>query len=365
MTVDANLRQDLRPTGYASATCPQCVLFDRCGGLFNSRPLLNCFEQFCCADESCDHVCPYKPADYRRRMSEIGGLRFDDLPPLQQSPMTLPVYVPMIHHASRRVDDLQAEVVALDPYLIFRCRSGAYRSVVDDGAALHRHFKIAPASRVILRGTAEDRFLEQFWSYRKSARVVEQIASLGVSLVIGPNYSQFLDVPRTDCLFNRKRQLLCLAEMSQAGISVAPHLSALMPPDWSFWTDFLRSNDQLHHVALNFQTGNKNVKEGHKVIDRVRKIQDTIGRPLSLILIGGAQFVQYAARQIGRFVLIDSEPFAKAHRRRVFRPEGDKRRWEETWSLMRQPIDHIVQNNIDEYARWVAARGTTPNPNLN
>jgi Domain of unknown function (DUF4417) len=365
MTVDANLREELRPTGYASATCPKCVLFDRCGGLFNNRPLLNCFEQFCCEDGSCDHVCPYKPADYRRRMLEIGGLRFDDIPPLHQLPIALPTYIPMVHHAYRRSGDLQADVVALDPYSIFRCRNGGYRSVVDCGAALRRHFKIAPAARVILRGTAEDRFLEQFWSYRKSDGVVEQIASLGVSLVIGPNYSQFLDVPRSDCLFNRKRQLLCLAEMSQAGISVAPHLSALMPPDWSFWTEFLRSNDQLHHVALNFQTGNKNVNEGQKVIDRVRKVQDTIGRPLSLILIGGAQFVQYTARHLGRFVLIDSQPFAKSHRRRLFQPDGEKRRWPETWTLATQPIDHILQGNIDEYARWVAMRGAISNPNLN
>lgn len=365
MNFDANLREELRPTGYASATCPKCVLFDRCGGLSNGRPLLNCFEQFCCEDGSCDHVCPYKPADFRRRMLEIGGLRFDDIPPLHQSPIDLPKYIPMIHHAYRRSGDLQADYVALDPYLIFRCRNGSYRSVVDDSTLLRRHFKIAPNAKVVLRGTAEDRYLEQFWSYRKTDEVVKQIASLGVSMVIGPNYSQFLDVPRTDGLYNRKRQLLCLAEMSDAGISVVPHLSALMPADWTFWTDFLRSNNQLHHVALNFQTGNKNSNEGHKVIDRVRKIQDSIGRPLSLMLIGGAQFIAYAARQLGRFVLIDSEPFAKAHRRRVFRPDSDKRRWEETWSLERQPIDHILQGNVDGYARWIAARGTKPTPSLN
>jgi hypothetical protein len=365
MTDDARLLHDLRPSGYASASCPRCVLFDRCGGLFNDRPLLNCFEQFCCGDGSCDHVCPYKSADFRRRMLEIGGLRFDDIPPLRQSPMELPAYVPMIHHGSRRVGELQADAVAVDPYLIFRCRNGAYRSVVNDGASLRRYFKIAPSARLILRGTAEDRFLEQFWSYRKTDRVAEQIASLGVTLVIGPNYSQFLDVPRTDCLFNRKRQLLCLAEMSQAGISVAPHLSALMPPDWNFWTEFLRSNDQLNYVALNFQTGNKNRKEGTKVIDRIQAIQERIGRRLWLILIGGAQFVEYAARRLGQFVLIDSEPFAKTHRRRRFRPNGPKRRWEETWSLERQPIDDILQGNIEEYARWVGLRSAARDPNIN
>lgn len=281
MVVDVPIK-DLRPSGYVSATCPKCVFFDRCGGLHNNRPLLNCFEQFCCGDGTCDHVCPYKPADFQRRMREIGGLRFDDLPALHQSPVDLPPYVPMIHHAYRRSSDLTTEMVALDPYLIFRRRNGAYRSVADDSAALRRYFKVAPTSMIVLRGTAEDRFLEQYWSYRKSDRVAEQLASLGVSLVIGPNYSQFLDVPRTDALYNRKRQLLCLAELSEVGVSVAPHLSAVMPPDWTFWTEFLRSNDKVHHVAVNFQTGNKNWQEGCKIIDRVRRLQDATGRRLAV-----------------------------------------------------------------------------------
>ena len=156
--------KELRPNGYASATCPKCVFYDRCGGLHNNRPLFNCFEQFCCGDGSCDHVCPYKTDDFQRRMREIGGLRFDDIPALHQSPIALPPYVPMIHHASRRAADLMVEAVALDPYLIFRRRNGEYRSLADDGAALRRKFKIAPTSKIILRGTAEDRFLENYRS---------------------------------------------------------------------------------------------------------------------------------------------------------------------------------------------------------
>ena len=367
MNGDARLRQELRPAGYTSAACKGCVFFERCGGLQNSRPLLNCFDQFCCNTGNCDHVCPYKPDDFERRMQEIGGLRSDDIPPLVQEPLELPAYVPMIHHPSRRADSLKATVVALDPYLIFRSRQGAYRSLANDGDELRRHFKVAPTAKIILRGTAEDRFLEQFWTNRKSDRVAEHMARLGVSLVIGPNYSQFLDVPRTDTLFNRKRQLLCLAELSQSGISVAPHLSAVMPADWAFWTDFLRSQSNLRHVALNLQTGNKSFTEGSKAIDRVRRIQDGIGRPLSLILIGGAQFIDLVAGHFANFTLIDSEPFAKTMRRKLFQPEGKKRRWVDSWSLARQPIDHILQQNVDDYSSWVQHRRKShvSSPSLN
>ena len=360
MNGDAHLRQELRPSGYTSAACKSCVFFERCGGLQNSRPLFNCFDQFCCGTGNCDHVCPYKSDDFERRLQEIGGFRCDDIPELLQEPLELPTYVPMIHHPSRRVESLSAAVVALDPYLIFRTRLGSYRSLVDSGDDLRRHFKVSSTAKIILRGTAEDRFLEQFWTNRRIDRVAEQMARLGVSLVIGPNYSQFLDVPRTDILFNRKRQLLCLAEFAQCGISVAPHLSAVMPADWAFWTDFLRSQPQLHYVALNLQTGNKDFTEGSKAIDRVQRIQEAIGRPLSLILIGGAQFLDLVTTRFSQFSLIDSEPFARTMRRKLFRPEGKKRVWLDSWSLVRQPIDHILQQNVDEYSSWVERRRKKP-----
>src|SRR5690606_41634023 len=63
-------------------------------------------------------------------------------------------------------------------------------------------------------------------------------------------------------LFNRRRQLLCLAELHRAGVPIIPHLSAVMPEDWRFWRDFLERNPSLRFVAVEFQTGNKNPPQG-------------------------------------------------------------------------------------------------------
>lgn len=227
MNANARLRLELRPSGVVSVACQSCFLLEPCGGLNNGNLFLNCFNQFCCGgNNDCDHVCPYKPDDYRRRMFEVGGMRFDDLPALRQSPLDLPRYVPMVHHAYRRSDPLKAGVVALDPYMIFCLRDGKYAAVADDPITLRRHFKVADDARIVLRGTAEDRFLERYWEHRKAEGVAAQIARLNVSLFIGPNYSHFLNVPRSDLLYNRKRQLVCLAELSEAGVSVAPMGSA-------------------------------------------------------------------------------------------------------------------------------------------
>ncbi len=362
MNENARLRLELRPPGPVSATCPQCFLFDLCGGLTNGRPLLNCFDQFCCNDKNCDHVCPYKPDDYRRRMWEIGGLRFDDIPPLHQAPLILPRYVPMVHHACRRTDALNANYVALDPYKIFGLRAGKYNPVPDEGLALRWHFKVAKDARIILRGTAKDKFLERYWAYRKTDHVAEQVAWLNIALFIGPNYSHFLDVPRSDLLYNRKRQLLCLAELSQAGVSVAPNLSAVMPADWNFWSAYLRDNPQLVHVAVNFQTGYRSRIEGLKAINWVRRMQDEIGRGLSLLLVGGAQYVLDVAGQFASFTLMDSQPFKQSVYRKLFRPDqSHRRRWEDTWTMEGQSIDHIMQQNIEGYASWVESLGTGEN----
>jgi hypothetical protein len=362
MNANARLRLELRPPGPVSVTCPQCFLFETCGGLRNGRPLLNCFEQFCCEDKKCDNVCPYKPEDYRRRMWEIGGMRFDDIPPLRQAPLDLPRYAPMVHHGYRRSHALKAEIVSLDPYMIFGLHAGKYIAVPNEGLALRRHFKIADDARIILRGAARDRFLERYWEYRKTDDVASQVARLNVSLFIGPNYSHFLDVPRPDLLFNRKRQLICLTELSQAGVSVAPNLSAVMPADWEYWSGFLQDNPQLVHVAVNFQTGYRSRREGIKAVNRVLQIQEQIGRGLSLLIIGGAQYVKDVAGRLASFTLIDSQPFKQSLYRKRFRPVGNRRCWEDGWTMQGQPVDDFMQQNIDDYAAWVAAHGTGTKP---
>lgn len=362
MNTNARRRLELRTLGVVSPACQSCFLREPCGGLPNGNLFLDCFTQFCCGGGQCDNVCPYNRDDYRRRMFEIGGLRFDDLPPLRQRPLGLPRYVPMVHHGYRRSGPLGAATVALDPYMIFSLRDEKYTAVASGPTGLRRHFKVAEDARIILRGTAKDRFLERYWERRRSDEVARQVASLNVSLFIGPNYSHFLDVPRTDHLYNRKRQLMCLSELSEAGVSVAPNLSAITPADWDFWADFLKANTQVLHVAVNFQTGYRTRKEGLKAISRVVQMQDEIGRGISLVLVGGAQYVKDVAGRTTSFTLIDSQPFKQSLYRKRFRPDRSRRRWEDTWTLEGQPIDELMQQNVEGYAAWVERQDASATP---
>lgn len=355
----AKLRDELRPHGVVSAACRTCFLLRACGGIQPSRALLNCFDLNCCGGKTdCKRICPYNNPDFMRRLEEVGGLKFDDLKPLTQRSTELPQYVPVIDHKSDRYDSLNYPAVALSTYRVVRLRGKRYRALTDNPKELRAAFGVAEDAQVILRGTARDPLLERYWQYGDRDNVAGQLAAIGVSLIVAPNFSHVLNVPRPEHLYNRRRQLLCIESMVESGLNVAPHLSAVTPGDWAFWRSYLSDNATVLYVAKEFQTGNKNRRQGHLSIESLSDLQQDIGRKLHPIVIGGAQFVEYIAARFATFTLIDSAPFAKATRRRLFDPAAGKSPWRETWSLIGQGIDHILDHNVHRYAPWIEQRAS-------
>jgi hypothetical protein len=184
----------------------------------------------------------------------------------------------VIHHGYRRAAPLRWPVVALDTYECFRLSSGTYQAVAESPEELRKAFRLHADTRVVMRGTAKDLALEKYWEFRRGDNAPAQLATLDVLAAVGPNFSHFLGVPRTDNLFNRKRQLICLEELHAAGISPIPHLNAVMPGDWQFWREYLVENPTVSVVAIEFQTGNRNRTQGCKVLENVSRIQQSVGR---------------------------------------------------------------------------------------
>jgi hypothetical protein len=228
--------------------------------------------------------------------------------------------------------------------------------VADDAEGLRKAFGLAPTAAVVLRGVGSDRCLERYWEYRRRDAAAEQMAGLGLSLVVGPNFSHFLDVPGTERLSNRKRQLLCLDEMMRAGLSPVPHLNAVQPGDWRFWLTFLKASPAICFVAVEFETGNKAPAEGRKVISHLANIQEALGRRLHPIIIGGTQFVGALASRFGEASFIDSTPFVKAiHRQRLDLQAGLP-----TWNTCPTPesggVEAILTHNLTCYSAWIDRR---------
>jgi hypothetical protein len=365
----AQLREELRPHGELAPGCSSCPWFDRCGG-FEPRPSLfntDCFEMTCCrftegnlTVDRCGLACPYNPR-FLELLQEIRGLDTEHLPPLIQSRMTLPRYIPLIHHRYSRNAPLDWPMVALDTYQVFKLKQERFHAVAVDAAGLRLAFSLAPATQVILRGIGNDHCLERYWEYRRKDDAAEQMARLGLTLVVGPNFSHFLDVPGTERVSNRKRQLLCLDEMMQAGLSPVPHLNAVQPGDWRFWRELLKASPAIRFVATEFETGNKNVVQGCKAIEQLNNIQDAIGRQLHPLVIGGTQFLEYIATRFEAASFIDSTPFMKAVHRQALDIQDGRPSWKKSPTPEGQGFEAMLTYNLVNYTALIDQRWTIKN----
>jgi len=211
---------------------------------------------------------------------------------------------------------------------------------------------------VILRGVADDRPLERYWSYRRRDEIPQRLGRLGIRLAVGPNFSHFLDFPRHDNLFNRKRQLLCLAEFAEAGLNPVPHLNAAQPGDWRYWARFLTENPSVTVVAVEFETGNRSRCEGLKVVAELARLQRIAGRLLHPLIIGGTQFLEAIAKDFQAASFIDSTPFLKTVYRRSFVDLGltGKHRWRRSPTLPGESLDSLLIHNLRCYSDWLDSR---------
>ena len=119
---------------------------------------------------------------------------------------------------------------------------------------------------------------------------------------------------------------------------------------------YLGQNTAITHVAVEFQTGNKNRAEGRKVLDQMALVQDAVGRALHPLAIGGGQFVEYLAGRFKRFSLIDSKPFMNAVNRQAFDRTAGKYPWRKCPTQNGRGIDHLLAQNIAGYAAWIDER---------
>jgi hypothetical protein len=345
-----------------SLACHECAFYDDCGGIEPDQALLGCFDLCRSACDVCDRACPRRH-DFFECLREIKGYHYHQNMPIEQKVGQLPFYVPMVHHGCSRDKHLEIPMAAVSLHRLFRLAGDCYRCNVDSPSGLRDKYKLSRATRIIAVGIGKDKYLERYWRYRRRDRAPEFLAQLCIDAVIAPNFSHFLDVPRTDNLFNRKRQLICLEEFQRAGLSPVPHLNAVTAADWRFWRDYLRQNGQIRCASVEFQTGNRNRNEGERVIDHLAWLRDELGRALHIIGVGASQFTQYFASRSVEFTLLDSRPFMTAVKRKVFLPQtGTLHRpdWVSRQTKPGESIDEILVHNIQQYTYWTMRRCRAP-----
>lgn len=351
------------PRGTAAAGtmlvgCRECGYRAQCGGLDDQQELYGCFLD-CRASGSCDlhdWTCPCKVVQFHHRTAEVGSLSTASIGPLPQpQDISLPMYVPMVRHGHSRRQRLAVEVAALSPFDLLGLAEGKYTPNVSSREHLLKRLRLSARARIMLVSVAKDPPLERYWHYRREHETTALLARLGPLAMTVPNFSFFLNAPRPHTLWNIKRMLLVAEEISAAGIPAIIHLNAVTTADWKFWTQFLRERPQIKFVAKEFQTGLKNPRLADAALSSLRALQDTLGRAIHPVIIGGRRLVPECARMFENFTIVDSTPFMKTVKRQLayLQTDGDVG-WVPAPTPSGTPVDQLLSANIRTYEMSLA-----------
>jgi len=353
-----NLRRERRLWSDATRNalclgCTTCRSRAVCGGLHPDPGLFDC-TRFCCgAPMSCDRVCRHSP-DYADRVREVGGFNFDNIarndtlvaPPL-------PGLMPVVFHGSRRARNIPAGAVALPLQQALVCQLGTGRQ--DRPLELRAAFGLAPDTTIILSGVGRDAALERWWSLGEDARraMIRRFKEAGVSLVTSPNFSLFSDRPRWDDLHAMKRIALAHQEFLSEGLPAALHVNGRDEFDFERWAAFIAAREEITHLSYEFATGAGWAGRRAQHAAWLGDIALAAGRPLHLMVRGGAEVLPSLARSFARITLLDTSVFMKTMmRQKVECTDPPRLTWVATSTEAGAPLDDLFAENLSAVEAW-------------
>lgn len=336
--------------------CTTCRLAHVCGGLSVSAPHFSCHQMCTCApDARCNFVCPSRVQSYVRYVREVGGFELHSIPRSDPVPISdLPQFVPMLYGRACRTTPLKARCVAVPLAALFSRRTGLMK--YPSREALASAFLIDESCRLIISGVDVDQSLERYWQLARAANIVAGLAVLKPDLVTVPNFSLFVNAPREDNLHNMKRIALCWHEMASAGLPSALHVNARTDRDWERWAEFLACRPEIGAISFEFATGSRFPARGSWHADQLCRLSQRVGRELQLVL-RGSRYIDSLRGSYQRVTLIDTSVYVKSMRRQMLvRTDQGACRWERGWSLIGEPLDRIVDSNLEASAHAYASR---------
>lgn len=347
--------------------CHNCAFKVPCGGVDNQYDLFGCFSR-CTSRAACRKsgwTCPCRPAAWARRWNEVGTapMKPKAARTLASCQGDLPEYIPVIRHGSSRHGTFSGSLVALSSFDVLRRVGKEYGPRASSAESLRKQFGLRPDAAILLVSVGPDQPLETYWTERNVQRTPEALAKLNLVGMSVPNYSFFLDAPRPHALWNRERMRVVAEELSDAGLGVIPHLNAITDADWDYWRGFLLAQPHLRFVAKEFQTGLASPEKGAHALEKLARVQDEIGRPLHPALIGGGRHFSLANSLFGRCSIVDSVPFIRTVKRKShYRDRQGQTRWRKQETLEEEPLDDLLEHNVESYRRVLVSREVTQRP---
>jgi hypothetical protein len=261
--------------------CQDCELLELCGGVFSDPDCMGACHE--CDPADCTMACP-RSSNWVAVMRDAGGFAVKGRWKINQAQACLPLYIPHIANGSGRSECLAVPFSAVTTFDVVRDLS---RGLVSNADELRQRFRLHDSSEVISLSIEKDGHLERFWQHFRERDYAARLSTLGIRHITAPNFSFALNAPRPEHMVNRARSLRCAEQLSMAGLSVIIHLNAYNQTDWDFWCSFLKEHVGIGTVSLEFQTGLARVRKATWHVSQLRQLQQSIGRALHVIAIGG------------------------------------------------------------------------------
>lgn len=329
--------------------CPSCFACGACGGLAVEEPIFDCVSLCCGQPSTCTIPCPKNP-NFADRLAEIDGLDLLKVPvaPSSSAHPSLPSVIPMFMHRGKRERAFVHSAVALSMFNLFRPGTPELR--VQTREALSAAYLLGAGTDIVLSGTADDNPLERWWGLGSPGRreAARALATLKPLLVTTPNYSLFCDRVRFDDLHAMKRIAITAEELASAGLATAVHVNARTDRDYERWTAFLRNQPAIGFIAAEFATGAGRAERVLWHMSRLASLQEAVGRPLSLVMRGGAEILPLVRKRLHAVHYIETTSFMKAMKRQIAMPISDGTvRWVPKPTNKDQPVDDLIEHNCE------------------
>lgn len=328
--------------------CRDCAFVESCGGLPGQQSMFGCFGTCRTCTSACDYTCPRKRT-FWRDWAEVGGISPKPRRKLPMLDLQLPEYVPVIRHGSNRLTALPLDVAALNTFEVIDLRCRTRMASPED---VRERFRIAQDSQILLISVKEDPFIESFWEHRDAAKLAA-LARLGVAAMSTPNFSFFDDAPRLHNVRNFWRIVRSAEDIADAGIVPILHVNALSQADWGMWAEILRQNESVRHVCKEFQTGLFDTQRAAEAIAGLRWLQDTVGRPLHPIVVGGRRVAHLLSRYFDAITIVDSVPFFATVKRKRIVVDGTSVTQRDNPTEPDELLDLLLSDNVCAYRKLV------------
>ncbi|MFN2511726.1 MAG: hypothetical protein ABR568_09820 [Pyrinomonadaceae bacterium] len=218
-------------------------------------------------------------------------------------------------------------------------------------------FGFDPAASLLISGVGQDRVIEYYWSHRQAAKISEQLTALQPALITVPNYSLFLGVPREDNLYNMKRIAICWSELVKNRLPTSLHVNARTDTDWERWTAFIAERDEVRSIAYEFATGPACIERGKWHAEKLVRLASEVSRDLQIVLRGGYYNLPQISSAFSSVVFIDTSSFMKTMKRQQLDwTPGEKKHWRSAKTEKGEPLDELLQRNVDTFRAMISRR---------